>query len=159
MLDINVGRLSVDMLTLNAAKIYGPKQVGLLWVRPGVSLKTHVHGGGQELGIRSGTENVAGVIGFAEAIRLADKRRKGESKRLSHLQFEAFGLIFGVVQLGIAVCQFAADNEQFETFGQTLFGIGSACQRGNFDRVIDDLCRSEERRVGKECRSRWSPYH
>jgi hypothetical protein len=86
MLDINVGRLSVDMLTLNAAKIYGPKQVGLLWVRPGVSLKTHVHGGGQELGIRSGTENVAGVIGFAEAIRLADKRRKGESKRLSQLR-------------------------------------------------------------------------
>ena len=86
MLDINVGRLGVDMLTLNAAKIYGPKQVGLLWVHPGVSLKTHVHGGGQELGIRSGTENVAGVIGFAEAIRLADKRRKGESKRLSQLR-------------------------------------------------------------------------
>ena len=57
---------------------------------------------------------------------------------LRHLRFEAFSLVFRVVQLGIAVCQLATDNEQFETLSQTLFGIGSACQRGNFDRVIDN---------------------
>jgi cysteine desulfurase len=84
--DIKPSRLGVDMLTLNAAKIYGPKQVGLLWVSPGVAVKPAVVGGGQERGLRSGTENVAGVIGFAEATLLADKRRKGEVKRLGELR-------------------------------------------------------------------------
>lgn len=86
LVDIHVARMGVDLLTLNAAKVYGPKQVGLLWVRPGIQLRAHIHGGGQELGVRSGTENVAGVIGFAEAIRLADKKRKSEAKRLSELR-------------------------------------------------------------------------
>lgn len=84
--DIHVARLGIDLLTLNAAKIYGPKQVGLLWVRPGVELLPQVLGGGQELGVRSGTENVAGVIGFAEAVRLAEKYRKSEAKRLTMLR-------------------------------------------------------------------------
>lgn len=86
LIDVNVARLGVDLLTLNAAKIYGPKQVGLLWVRPGVLVRPRVHGGGQELGLRSGTENVAGVIGFAEALRLAEKKRKGEYRRLRQLR-------------------------------------------------------------------------
>lgn len=86
LIDVNVARLGVDLLTLNAAKIYGPKQVGLLWVRPGVIVQPQVHGGGQELGLRSGTENVAGVIGFAEALRLAEKKRKGEHQRLRQLR-------------------------------------------------------------------------
>lgn len=73
--DINVARLGVDMLTLNAGKIYGPKQVGALWSAPHVTLKTLVYGGGQEGSIRSGTENVAGTIGFAKAVELATKRR------------------------------------------------------------------------------------
>lgn len=84
--DIHVARLGVDLLTLNAAKVYGPKQVGLLWVRPGVTVTARIVGGGQELGLRSGTENVAGVIGFAEAVRLADKYRKRELGRLRDLR-------------------------------------------------------------------------
>lgn len=86
LLDIHIGRLGVDLLTLNAAKIYGPKQVGLLWIRPGVLVKPQVVGGGQELGLRSGTENVAGVIGFAEAARIAGEKRMAETKRLSALR-------------------------------------------------------------------------
>lgn len=81
-MDVHVSRLGVDLLTLNSAKIYGPKQVGLLWIKPGVQIKPVVRGGGQEMGLRSGTENVAGTIGFAEAVRLADKKRKGEVARL-----------------------------------------------------------------------------
>lgn len=72
---MKIKRLGVDLLTLSAAKIYGPKQVGLLWVRPGITLAANVLGGGQELGLRSGTENVAGVMGFAMALELAQKRR------------------------------------------------------------------------------------
>lgn len=86
LIDIHVSRLGVDMLTLNAGKVYGPKQVGALWVASHVELKPVVVGGGQERGLRSGTENVAGVIGFAEAIRLAEKRRKGESERLREIR-------------------------------------------------------------------------
>ena len=85
-LDVHVARLGIDLLTLNAAKIYGPKQVGLLWIRPGVSLRPSIVGGGQELGLRSGTENVAGVIGFAEAARIAEKKRKAEAKRVANLR-------------------------------------------------------------------------
>jgi cysteine desulfurase len=85
-LDINVARLGVDLLTLNAAKIYGPKQVGLLWSASHVALKPQVQGGGQEQGIRSGTENVAGTIGFAKALELAAEHRKYESDRLGTLR-------------------------------------------------------------------------
>lgn len=85
-LDIHVTRLGVDMMTLNAAKMYGPKQVGLLWVAPHVRLKPLIVGGGQERGLRSGTENVAGVVGFATAIGLATAHHQGESKRLALLR-------------------------------------------------------------------------
>lgn len=85
-LDLHVTRLGVDMLTLNAAKVYGPKQVGLLYAARSVRLQPQIVGGGQEAGLRSGTENVAGVIGFAEALSQADRRRHGEIMRLSELR-------------------------------------------------------------------------
>jgi len=85
-LDVNVARLGVDLLTLNAAKVYGPKQVGLLWSASHVELKPQVRGGGQERGIRSGTENVAGAIGFAKALELASEHRRYESDRLVKLR-------------------------------------------------------------------------
>lgn len=85
-LDVNVARLGVDMLTANAGKVYGPKQVGLLWTARGVRIEAQIVGGGQERGLRSGTENVPGVIGFAEAMRLAAQGRKSESDRLRELR-------------------------------------------------------------------------
>lgn len=85
-LDVNVARQGVDMLTLNASKVYGPKQVGLLWTAPSVQLVPTIVGGGQERGLRSGTENVPGVIGFAKAMELASTHRKFESERLSALR-------------------------------------------------------------------------
>ena len=91
-IDINIARLGVDMLTLNASKCYGPKQTALLWHRPDVILQPLMVGGGQERGLRSGTENVAAVVGFATALELAEKDRKHEAHRLStlrdRLQFE-----------------------------------------------------------------------
>lgn len=85
-IDINVARLGVDMLTINAAKIYGPKQVGLLYAARSVELSPQIVGGGQEQGRRSGTENVAGVIGMAVALRYADEIRKDEVHRLAGLR-------------------------------------------------------------------------
>lgn len=85
-LDLHVGRLGVDMLTLNAAKVYGPKQVGLLYAALSVRLQPQIVGGGQEAGLRSGTENVAGVIGFAKALEIANDNRHQEIGRLSQLR-------------------------------------------------------------------------
>lgn len=68
LVDINVARLGVDLLTLNSAKVCGPKGVGALYVGHGVRLKPLVYGGGQERNLRSGTENVAGAVGFATAL-------------------------------------------------------------------------------------------
>lgn len=85
-IDVHVARLGVDMLTLNSGKMYGPKQLGLLWLKPGAVRQPLIVGGGQERGMRSGTENVAGVIGFAKAAELASKHRKGEAERLMALR-------------------------------------------------------------------------
>jgi cysteine desulfurase len=85
-LDLHVSRLGIDLLTLNAGKIYGPKQVGLLFASSQIQLQPQIVGGGQERGLRSGTENVAGVVGFARAMELADKHRRSETERLTKLR-------------------------------------------------------------------------
>jgi cysteine desulfurase len=85
-LDVHVSRLGIDLLTINAGKVYGPKQVGLLWTARHVRLTPQIVGGGQERGLRSGTENVAGAIGFAKALELAEKHRKSEADRLAGLR-------------------------------------------------------------------------
>ncbi|MDO5474778.1 MAG: cysteine desulfurase family protein [Candidatus Saccharibacteria bacterium] len=86
LLDINVARLGVDLLTLNAAKVYGPKGVGALYVSHEVRLSPLTVGGGQENGLRSGTENVAGVIGFAKAVSEAKEHLNGNRKKYSELK-------------------------------------------------------------------------
>ncbi len=85
-LDLNVDRLGVDLMSVNASKIYGPKQTGFLFVRNGVRLKPIIFGGGQEKNLRSGTENVPGIIGLSEALKLAQKNREKENKRQSDLR-------------------------------------------------------------------------
>lgn len=81
LIDINVARLGVDLLTINSAKVYGPKGVGALYVAHGVKLKPISVGGGQENGLRSGTENVPAVIGFATAVSEAKKHLNGNRKK------------------------------------------------------------------------------
>jgi cysteine desulfurase len=85
-LDVHVNSLGVDLLTLNGGKIYGPKQSGLLFVKAGIELAPQVLGGGQENGLRSGTENVAFAVGLATALELVQKQRPTEVKRLQSLQ-------------------------------------------------------------------------
>ena len=75
-LPLDVNELGVDLLSISAHKFYGPKGVGLLYVREGVRLQPLVHGGGQERALRPGTENVAGVVGMATALLLAVEERE-----------------------------------------------------------------------------------
>ncbi len=84
--------LGVDLLTISAQKIYGPKGVGALYVKrkklnPDI-LSPVITGGGQEYGLRSGTENISGIVGFARAINLAAKLRATATKRLTKLRLE-----------------------------------------------------------------------
>ena len=85
-LEVKINRLGVDLLTLNAAKVYGPKGIGALYVGHNVRLKPQTVGGGQEMGLRSGTENVPAVIAFATAITEAEKHLSSERKRLQNLK-------------------------------------------------------------------------
>lgn len=92
-LHLLVSKLGVDMMTINSGKIYGPKQCGALYVRAGIRLQPQILGGGQENGLRSGTENVANIVGFAKALDIAQKKRQSEVRRLTELQQHFFKLI------------------------------------------------------------------
>lgn len=85
-LDINVDRLKVSLLTLNGSKIYGPKGVGVLYIKKGINIQPLMYGGEQERRIRPGTENVAGIVGLAKALQLAQEESEKENKRLIALR-------------------------------------------------------------------------
>lgn len=85
-LDLNVEKLGADMLTLNGSKIYGPKGIGLLYIKDGIKLQPLLYGGEQEKKLRPGTENVPAIIGLAEALKIAEEEREKETKRLSDLR-------------------------------------------------------------------------
>ena len=85
-LPINVRELPIDLLSVSAHKIHGPKGVGALWIRPGVRLVSPLGGGSQERGLRPGTENVPGIIGFGAAAELAAEHLAEASERMSRLR-------------------------------------------------------------------------
>lgn len=85
-LDLDVARLHVDLMSLAGSKISGPKGTGMLFVRRGVLLAPIIVGGKQEGRLRAGTENVAGIVGFAEALQLAAASRDAEVRRIGKLR-------------------------------------------------------------------------
>jgi cysteine desulfurase NifS len=145
---LDVEELGVDLLSLSAHKIHGPKGVGALYVRHGLKLAPLLTGGGQEHGLRSGTENVAGIVGFGKACEVALRRlNAGEMARLARLRD----------RLEAGICQLLPDARRNgpaegrlpNTLNLTLPGIrgeslvlfldrrgvffssGSACKSGN----------------------------
>ncbi|MFC1594998.1 cysteine desulfurase family protein [Patescibacteria group bacterium] len=84
-LDINVQKLGIDLMTINSSKIYGPKGAGILYKKQGIDVEPLWEGGGHENRLRSGTENMAGIVGFAEALKIVEKNKLSESKRLIKL--------------------------------------------------------------------------
>lgn len=89
---IDVRKVHVDALTINAHKIHGPRGVGAMYIRDGTVVEKFMHGGGHERGMRSGTENVVGIVGFAEAVKLASS-----SKYISYMNRLRDKLIDGVL--------------------------------------------------------------
>ncbi|MGQ9565047.1 MAG: cysteine desulfurase family protein [Candidatus Bathyarchaeales archaeon] len=83
---IDVQAEGIDMLTVSSNDIYGPKGVGALYFKKGIVVEPLIHGGGQELGLRSGTENIPSIVGFGKAAELAKKEMDAESERLTRLR-------------------------------------------------------------------------
>ena len=91
---VNVRQQDIDLLSLSAHKFHGPKGVGALFVRKGVEIEPLIYGGGQERGLRSSTENVAGIVGMGEAARLAAEQLGAESQRLRELREEFLSALY-----------------------------------------------------------------
>lgn len=91
--NLDVRKQNLDLMTLNGHKIHGPKGVGALYIRKGIKIESLLHGGGHEQGKRSGTENVPGIIGFAEAVKISN------SKDLKNMEKLRDYLIKGVLKI------------------------------------------------------------
>ncbi len=94
-LPLNVDSMGVDLLSLSAHKMYGPKGVGALYIRKGINIEALLHGGGHERNLRSSTENVPGIVGFGKAAELA-RKRLNEERKLAALRDS---LIRGVLEI------------------------------------------------------------
>lgn len=146
-LDLHASRLGVDLMTINGGKIYGPKQSGALFVKAPIELEPQILGGGQEYGLRSGTENVAGTIGLAVALDIAQTSRQKAAEDMQKLQnyfFEMLGehlpnaFINGTPRQrlpnNVHITLPGHDNErlllQLESEG-ILASAGSACSASN----------------------------
>lgn len=146
-LAIKPSRLGVDLMTINGGKIYGPKQTGVLYVDSSIELVAQTRGGGQERGLRSGTENLAVIAGLTTALEIAQSSRKQEAKRLQDLQqlFEA-ELTQSIAGLTINsrgkrlpnIVHISIDGIDNETVMMQLDELGVMCAVGSACSASDD---------------------
>ena len=161
LLDINVARLGVDLLTLNSAKIYGPKGVGALYVSHEAKLAPLTYGGGQENGLRSGTENVPGVIGFAKAVELAHEHLNGNRKKYAKMkqtllsELQGYELITKGKTLDnfVNICYNGIDGERLVFLleeKEIYVATGAACaaRKGEKSHVLKALGLSDSQIAG-----------
>jgi len=83
---INVSKMNIDLMTISSHKMYGPKGAAALFIREGTKIEPLIHGGGHEVGLRSSTVNVAGICGFAEAVKICKKIMDEETQKLAKLR-------------------------------------------------------------------------
>ncbi len=96
-LEVDVQKLGVDLMSLGGHKFYGPKGVGALYVRKGTGLVPHLTGGGQEFGLRAGTQNVPYIVGFAEALHLAAEEREARTAHVKPLRDHIIGQVLETI--------------------------------------------------------------
>jgi cysteine desulfurase len=146
-LPVSVDSLGVDMLSLGAHKFYGPKGVGALYVRKGTPVVPHLTGGGQEFGLRAGTQNVPYIVGFAEALWLANEEREQRTKHVQPLRERIIGTVLEAIPESRLTGHIASRLPNHASFvfkdldGNLLLQLldsagfacssGSACKTGN----------------------------
>jgi len=96
-LEVDVQKLGVDLMSLGGHKFYGPKGVGALYVRKGTGLVPHLTGGGQEFGLRAGTQNIPYIVGFAEALHLAAEERESRTAHVIPLRDHIIGQVLEAI--------------------------------------------------------------
>ncbi|WP_394701126.1 cysteine desulfurase NifS [uncultured Methanolobus sp.] len=94
---VNVDDLGVDMLSISSHKIHGPKGVGALYIRKGTNISPIVFGGNHEKGMRSGTENVSGIVGFARAMEIAIERLETDSGHMNKMRDSLISRVFDTI--------------------------------------------------------------
>lgn len=97
LIPLDVKRDNIDLLTISSNDIYGPKGVGVLYVRTGTRLSPYIIGGGQERGLRSGTENIPGIVGMAKAAEIMQQEMPGEIKRFTGYRDRLIGNILEAI--------------------------------------------------------------
>ena len=144
---IDVQELGVDMISLGAHKFYGPKGVGVLYVRKGTPLVSPLTGGGQEFGVRAGTQNVPYIVGFAEALRLTQEEREQRNEHVKPLRDKIIGTVLESIPDSVLTGDMDTRLPQHASFafkdvdGNLLLTLldaagfacssGSACKTGN----------------------------
>lgn len=146
-LDVDVQRLGVELLSLGAHKFYGPKGVGALYVRKGTGLLPHLTGGGQEFGLRAGTQNIPLIVGLAESLRLTVAEREARTAHLLPLRDKIIGAVLEAIPDSQLTGNFSSRLPNHASFvfkdadGNLLLQLldaagfacssGSACKTGN----------------------------
>lgn len=159
-LQIKANELDIDLMTFNSAKVYGPKGAAALFVKTGTKLEPVIRGGDQEMGLRSGTENVAGIVGFAEALEIASKKRSKEAERLRNIRDYFSRKILETIP-GACIngskdklpnfvnVSFPKTDSEFLVLGLDKFGVrassGSACQVHGSSHVLKALGIDEKK--------------
>ncbi len=163
---LDVKKQNLDLVTLNAHKIHGPKGVGALYIRKGVDIVPLFHGGGHESGLRSGTENISGIVGFAKAAEIANRKHVEQMTKLRDMMILGLLKIPGVKLNGPQPAEkgkedkrlcnnvnISFENVEGEVVGGYLenFGIftstGSACMshsKSGISHVLKALGHSDE---------------
>lgn len=161
---INVYDMNIDLMSFSSHKFYGPKGVGGLFVRsfsPMVRLKPIIHGGGQERGFRSGTANVPGIVGMAEALKITDSEQKREKEHLREMRDMIFSELknqFPDIKLNghpdnrlthnlnLTIPRVESKALMHMLRGQLSFSAGSACSTVNVkpSHVLLAIARSEK---------------
>lgn len=162
---IDLGKLPADLLSVSSHKIYGPKGAGALFIRKGTNITPFIHGGGQERGKRSGTENVAAIVGFGKAAELAGKKISEEMEKLGDLKARLYNGIKEQIKnievngdIEKTVCNtlnlgFDGIHGESLVMNLDIEGVaastGSACSEGNVDpsHVLMAMGQSREKAV------------
>ena len=139
--EINVKRQDIDLMTLNAHKIHGPKGVGALYIKIGIKIEPLQHGGGHEKNLRSGTENIPGIVGFAKSIKLA------KSKHIKHMEKLRDKLIEGILEIPNTKLNGPKENRLCNNINICFNNIEGESIGGYLD--ADEICSS----TGSACSS------